>query len=87
MLVHLDRLTIKSILQKQIYNQKLDHFINIYDDIPHLDIWQYLKRASIGVIPSIKSPRVSVDTPTKLFEYMASGCVVIGTDLPPVRHF
>ena len=77
----------KSILQKQIDNQKLDHFINIYDDIPHLDIWQYLKRASIGVIPSIKSPRVSVDTPTKLFEYMASGCVVIGTDLPPVRHF
>ncbi len=28
-----------------------------------------------------------MDTPTKLFEYMASSCVVVATDTPPVRYF
>ena len=46
-----------------------------------------MREAQIGIIPSLKTPRVKVDTPTKLFEYMASGCVVVSTELPPVHYF
>ncbi|MDP6532883.1 MAG: glycosyltransferase family 4 protein [Candidatus Marinimicrobia bacterium] len=60
--------------------------IQLLDEIPHKEVWRMMSEAKVGVIPSLDSPRVRFDTPTKLFEYMASGCAVIATDLKPVRH-
>lgn len=56
-------------------------------NVPHADVWSHMQEAHIGVIPSIATPRVMVDTPTKLFEYMASGCGIVATDVPPVRYY
>ena len=61
--------------------------IELHPEVPHNEIWKHMQAAHIGVIPSFATPRVSVDTPTKMFEYMASGCAVVATDVPPVRHF
>ena len=60
--------------------------IHIINDIPHADVWGFMAEAKIGVIPSLDSPRVRCDTPTKLFEYMATDCAVVATDLKPVRY-
>lgn len=76
-----------NILKQKVKAMGYNNHVSILDDIPHEDIWDYMKDASIGVIPSLQLPRVLVDTPTKLFEYMASGCVVVATDLPPIRRF
>lgn len=61
--------------------------IKLLDEVPHRDIWSLLEKSHIGIIPSLRTPRVIVDTPTKLFEYMASSCAVVATDTPPVRYF
>ncbi len=60
--------------------------IRLISDVPHSDVWSFMAEAKIGVIPSLDSPRVQSDTPTKLFEYMASNCAVVATDLKPVRY-
>ena len=74
-------------LKQKVSQLGCENNVEIIDDIPHDLIWSYMENATIGVIPSLNFPRVMVDTPTKLFEYMASGCVVVATDLPPVRYF
>jgi len=61
--------------------------IRLLDEVPHSDVWGLLEESHIGVIPSLSTSRVIMDTPTKLFEYMASSCVVVATDTPPVRYF
>ena len=79
---HFD-LILRQIIESSLYKDDID-FIG---EIPHTDIWEHLSQSHIGVIPSLKTPRVMVDTPTKIFEYMMSNCAVVATDTPPIRYF
>ena len=54
--------------------------------VPHQDVWTYLNKAAVGVIPFQKNSLTINNTPTKLFEFMAAGCGIIASDLPPIRH-
>ena len=74
-------------IKEKIYHSNYSSAIELLKETHHHNIWNYMRDAQIGIIPSLRTPRVKVDTPTKLFEYMASGCVVIATDLPPVHYF
>ena len=80
-------LSFKDILKEKINLSGFENSITFLDFIPHEQIWHHIREAHIGVIPSLKTPRVVLDTPTKLFEYMASSCAVVASDVPPVRHF
>lgn len=77
----------KKILIEKINSSGIENSIALLDVIPHEQVWNHMQEAQIGVIPSLKTLRVMVDTPTKLFEYMAAGCAVVATDVPPVHHF
>ena len=55
--------------------------------IPHENIWSYLAKSSIGVIPFLDNKLTRIGTPTKLFEFMLSGCRIIASDLPPIRQY
>lgn len=70
----------------QRYIASKSNRIQMMDEIPHGEVWGIMSNAAVGVIPSLDSPRVRCDTPTKLFEYMAAGCAVVATNLLPVRH-
>ena len=54
--------------------------------IPHQDVWTYLNKTAVGVIPFRKNSLTMNNTPTKLFEFMAAGCGIIASDLPPIRY-
>jgi glycosyltransferase involved in cell wall biosynthesis len=54
--------------------------------VPHQAVWNYLNEAAIGVIPFRENPLTLNNTPTKLFEFMAAGCGIVASDLPPSRH-
>jgi len=41
----------------------------------------------IGIIPFNDNPLTRLNTPTKLFEYMAAGCHIISSSLPPVTRY
>ena len=74
-------------LFKLVSSLNLDSHITFYKHIEHEDIWDHLRENLIGVIPFNDNPLTRVNTPTKLFEYMAAGCHIISSSLPPVTRY
>jgi len=74
-------------IKNKIEEMKLSEFVNIINVVPHDVIWEEMSNANIGVIPFLDTSLVKTNTPTKLFEYMAAGCAVVASDVPPIRHF
>lgn len=60
--------------------------VQLKPEMPHEKVWKELELATIGVVPFLKTPLTLSNTPTKLFEYLASGCGIIASDVPPIRH-
>lgn len=65
----------------------LRSYINLEDHILHRDIWEQLGKNMIGVIPFNDNPLTRINTPTKLFEFMAAGCQLVMPDLPTIKRF
>ena len=61
--------------------------IELIKAIPHADIWDILYNSHIGVIPFYDMPMFQKNTPTKLFEFMATGCGVVSSKLQPIYEF
>lgn len=69
-----------------IEDNRLSDNIKWVAQVPHQDVWTYLNKAAVGVIPFRQNSLFMNVTPTKLFEFMAAGCGIIASDLPPIRH-
>jgi len=74
-------------IKNKINQMKLSDYIDLIKAVPHDVIWEEMKKANIGVIPFLDTPLVRTNTPTKLFEYMAAGCAVVASDVPPIRYY
>ena len=61
--------------------------IFLIDQVSHTKIWEILNKHSVGVIPFKKTPLTEENTPTKLFEMMASGLEIVATKLLPIQNF
>tara|TARA_B100000427_G_scaffold195181_1_gene162244 strand:- start:2065 stop:3174 length:1110 start_codon:yes stop_codon:yes gene_type:complete len=70
-----------------IYKLDLGNNISLIDQVPHSKIWKILNEHSVGVIPFKKTPLTEENTPTKLFEMMASGLEIVATKLLPIQNF
>ena len=77
----------KKKISNMIVELNLEDNINIIPQVPHDEVWMILQKHSIGVIPFKKTPLTEENTPTKLFEMMASGLEIVATDVPPIRNF
>lgn len=77
----------KKSINSLIKIHSLENHIIIKGQIPHEEVWDVLRNSSIGVIPFRENPLTKINTPTKLFEMMASGLSIVATDLPPIRNF
>tara|TARA_B100002051_G_scaffold68996_1_gene65479 strand:- start:2078 stop:3187 length:1110 start_codon:yes stop_codon:yes gene_type:complete len=61
--------------------------IILKDHILHQDIWQHLVEHTVGIIPFNENPLTRINTPTKLFEFMASGCQLVVPNLKPITKY
>ena len=77
----------KKAINSLIKIHSLENHIIIKKQIPHEEVWEVLRNSSIGIIPFRENPLTKINTPTKLFEMMASGLSIVATDLPPIRNF
>ena len=70
-----------------IHELNLANNIVLIDQVSHSKIWKILNKHSVGVIPFKKTPLTEENTPTKLFEMMASGLEIVATKLLPIQYF
>lgn len=54
--------------------------------LPHPETTTQLAAACIAVLPNRAAPDSAFTSPLKLFEYMAAGCAIVASDLPPLRE-
>ena len=78
------------------YEQKLMQLIKLFElkkniiingHVDHKDVWRYLRKYEVGVIPFRNNTLTSINTPTKLFEYMACGCKIVSAALKPILRY
>lgn len=77
----------KDELMKLVTSLGLKKNILIAGHIDHKDIWEHLRKHKVGVIPFKDNPLTSLNTPTKLFEYMACGCKIVSAMLRPILRY
>jgi glycosyltransferase involved in cell wall biosynthesis len=53
--------------------------------VPQQEVMRGLASACIAVLPNRDDPDSRFTSPIKLFEYMAAGCAIVASDLPPLR--
>lgn len=53
--------------------------------VPQQEVMRGLASACIAVLPNRDDPDSRYTSPIKLFEYMAAGCAIVTSDLPPLR--
>ena len=54
--------------------------------VPHVQVMSRLSVACIAVLPNRDDTDSSFTSPIKLFEYMATGCAIVASDLPALRE-
>ena len=74
-------------LMHQIKTLSLEKHIKWDGQLPHFEIWQHLVKNKVGVIPFKDNSLTQIGTPTKLFEFMAAGCQIVCSDLPPMTRY
>lgn len=94
-------LDVKLTLAGDIFEERERHDFEVYVEhsnslkervvwlgrIPQAEVARVLAKADIGWVPLAPISKFHKNIPTKLFEYMASGLPVVGSDLPPIRRF
>ena len=53
--------------------------------VPQQEVMRGLHSACIAVLPNRDDADSRYTSPIKLFEYMAAGCAIVASDLPPLR--
>tara|TARA_B100001540_G_scaffold97507_1_gene87763 strand:+ start:3205 stop:4305 length:1101 start_codon:yes stop_codon:yes gene_type:complete len=79
----------RTIAFEKYFNKKIqqNNRIQFIPYIPHHKIWTILYDSHIGIIPFYNIQTFQKNTPTKLFEFMASNCAIVASDLKPIRAF
>lgn len=54
--------------------------------MPHQQVMQQLAGACVAVLPNRDDTDSAFTSPIKLFEYMATGCAIVASDLPSLRE-
>jgi len=65
----------------------LEQAVSITGRVDFEQIGQYLRSASVGWVPWQAVAKNQKNIPTKLFEYMAYGIPIVGSDLQSIRPF
>jgi hypothetical protein len=61
--------------------------VRMIDEVPHMALVSWLKKADIGIIPFIVNDLTMACSPLKVFEYIGAGLPVVSTALPEIDDY
>ncbi len=65
---------------------KVEHLVKFYGHQPFVELLRFLSKASVALIPHIKSPQTESGLPHKLFQYMITEIPIVASNcLPFIR--
>lgn len=70
---------------EEVERRGLSKLIELFPRVPSQQLMSVLNRATIGISPTLRTPKHEMGLPTKIFEYMAAGLPVVTSDLPTQR--
>ena len=59
--------------------------IELHPPVSRAEVTGLIHASDVGLVPHVRSPLTEGMSPLKLYEYLAGGIPVAGTDLPPMR--
>lgn len=79
--------SVKTAVEQYIEKENIGNSVNIYGFIPIYEVYNFLRNAHIGysILKPIDNYLESV--PTKIFDYMVNGVVVVVTNLPIYKEY
>lgn len=77
----------RTLIMSKINAFDLTDYIEIVDKVLPHDLPLVLLKARIGLVLDLDTPRRRMAIPTKIFEYFASGLLVVGSKLPNTERF
>ncbi|MBF0568185.1 MAG: glycosyltransferase family 4 protein [Nitrospirae bacterium] len=60
--------------------------VNFVGQLSHAEVLKYMREAKIAVVPNLAESVSVYSSPLKMFEYMASGCPIVASDIPGIRE-
>ncbi len=79
--------SLKDELQGFVNKNKLDHLVELKDAVPYKEVAHYYSLSKIGLVLLQKTKTFEISMPIKIFEYMAFGLPVIGSDFGHMKDY
>lgn len=76
-----------NLVKEKLVSKKLIDYVELRERVSPDKIPNILFSAKIGIIPLENTAKMRRNIPTKLFEYMAAGNIIVSNDLPPIRKY
>ena len=78
---------LKNELQEVIIANKLERNIYLYDSVSYKEVSDFYNKSKIGLITWLPVKALSIKMPIKIFEYMAFGLPIIGSNFGHIKDF
>jgi len=80
-------LSVKDDLQDYINNNNLTNHIELKDAVPYNEVAKYYQLSKVGLVLWKKVKTFEICMPIKVFEYMAFGLPIIGSDFGHIKDY
>lgn len=80
-----ENISFKGELIDFIQKNNLSKQVCLKDSIPYQEMYSFLGKMDIGIVPYLPEPNHLVTLPNKMFEYMEAGLSILASDFPLYR--
>jgi len=79
--------SLKNDLQLYIDQNDLQNNIELHSGVNYSEVSKYYNKSRIGIVTLLKSKTFEISLPIKLFEYMAFGLPIIGSNFGHIKNY
>jgi glycosyltransferase involved in cell wall biosynthesis len=78
---------LKADLQNYIDNNGLERNVELHSEVNYSEVSEFYNKSKIGIVTLLRSRTFEISMPIKIFEYMAFGLPIIGSDFGHIKKY